>query len=162
MSTPIVVSMMREVLTALRADLGDNDLSTVGGTVRVDYADAGLEKFPTKPPWIALTAPVVRATYGQAALGEYQLDGSFEWFAWANAATLDVAARVEAALQLGHEIITALQNAHANASVTTLHGSFSMFVAEVVDVFADGPELRGGPPYVHGRVTFQSFASRGL
>lgn len=162
MSTPLVVSMMTEIFAALRANLGTFDLSTVGGTKRVTYAEAGQEQLPQLPPWILFSAPTPRDTYGNAAMGSYQLDGQLEWWAYAFADTLDIETRTHAALQLAHEAITAIQNAHASPLSTTLHGRLTVLLPEILDVFADGPELGGGPPFVHGRLTYQGFPDRGV
>jgi hypothetical protein len=162
MSTPLVVDMMTDLFTALRTNLGTFDLSDVGGTSRVAYADAGLERLPTTPPWLLFTAPTPKSTYGQAAMGDYQLDGRLEWFGYAYTTALDVQTRVNAALQLAHEVITAVENAHASSSFATLKGRFPVLLMEVADVFADGPELGGNPPYVHGFLTYQAFPHRGI
>lgn len=162
MSTPHALSLMADLFSALRTNLGTYDLSDSGGTHRVSYADAGLASLPTLPPWILLSAPVTRATFDQAALGTYQVTGQLEWWAWAPSTATDVATRIGAAVQLAHEMIVAIENAYASPSFATLYGSTPQLLCEVLDVFGDGPELGGGVPFTHGRITYQTFPTRGI
>jgi hypothetical protein len=152
-------SVLSDLLTALRADLGDYDLSTTSSTPRVVIADGG--RPPVSPPYLLLSAPTVSTTYQPAALGEYWVRGRIEWFGYVAATAETTEARAFAALDFADEIITAIQDAHASSSYTTLHSLVELLVS-VTDVFADGPDLAPAEALVHGEITYAVPLTRGV
>lgn len=152
-------NVLTDLLTALRADLGDYDLSTTSSTPRVVIADGGAP--PVSPPYLLLSAPTPSAVYQQAPMGEYTVRGRIEWWGYVAAAADATETRAYAALDFADEVATAIQDAHASTSYTTLHDLTELLVT-VLDVFADGPDLAPGMAVVHGEITYGTILTRGL
>jgi hypothetical protein len=152
-------SVLSDLLTALRADLGDYDLSTTSSTPRVVIADGGPP--PCSPPYLLLAAPSVRKVYQPAPLGEYEVQGRLEWWGYIAATAGTTETRAFAALDFADEVSTAIEDAHASSSYTTLHALTELLVS-VLDVFCDGPDLAAGQAIVHGEITYRTVLTRGV
>ncbi len=149
--------VLTDILIALRADLGDYDLSTVSSTPRVVIADGGHP--PVGPPYVLISAPAVESTY-DAPLTEYHVIGTMEWFAFAAATAETTESRAFAALDLADEIMTAIQNAHHTSSFTALY-ALTVLRVWTTDVFSDGPDVPAGMAYVKGVIRYETDLSRG-
>lgn len=151
--------VLTDLLTALRADLGDLDLSTVSGTPKVVIADGPTP--PAGPPWLALAAPVVEVSYNGAPLTEYHVVGDIDWYLTVAFTADTTESRAFAALDAADEVITAIQNAHHNVALTTLY-ALTVLTVTVTDVFGEGPGIPdGGGAVVQGRIRYETDISRG-
>jgi hypothetical protein len=148
---------LTDVLTALRTDLGDNDLSTVSGTPRVVIADSGAP--PIGPPYVLLSAPSLEKTY-DAPLTEYHVIGTLHWWAYVAMTADTTEDRAYKALDFGDEICTAIENAHHNAAFATLYTT-TVVICSWDEVFSDGPDIPPGMAIVHGTIRYETDLSRG-
>jgi hypothetical protein len=158
-SVPLATSILTDLFAALRTNLGTYDLSDSGGTHRVVLADGG--RPAVSLPYLLLSSPSSRLVYDEAALGTYRVDGRLEWWAFAPTTALDLETRAAAAQQLAHEVITAIQNAHANPALS-INGLVTVLLPSVIDVFADGPEVQEGEAQVHGEIVYRAYPTRGI
>lgn len=147
------------LLTVLRASHAHYDLSTSGGTARVDVADGGLP--PIGPPFVLIAAPTVSIEYGQL-LTQYSVSAELEWWGWAPTTDLSTLSRVKAALDLSDDVATAIQNAHHNSPSTVL-ASATRLLVQVDDVFGESTIDPPGSGLVHGRIQYTvDFLDRGI
>lgn len=149
--------VLTDLLTALRTDLGDYDLSTVSSTPRVVIADGGAP--PVGPPYVLISAPAVESSYS-APLTEYHVTGTCEWWAYVAATTESTEGRAFAALDFADEIVTAVENAHANVAFTTLY-ALTVLLCSWDQVFSDGPDIPPGMAIVHGTIRYETDLQRG-
>lgn len=152
-------AVLADLLTALRTDLGDYDLSTTNSTPRVVIADGGVP--PIGPPYLLISAPKCQITSQPGApLTEYHVVGSLEWWAYVAATTESTEARALAALDFADEIVTAIQNAHHSSSFATLY-ALTILEADWDEVFADEPDIAPGMAIVHGAIRYETDLQRG-
>lgn len=158
MATSHAALVLTDLLTALRADLGTYDLSTVGGTPRVVIAD-GPEP-PVGPPWLALAAPSIEVSYDGASLGEYWVKASLLFYGCVAFTAETTENRAFAALDFADEVITAIQNAHRTSSFTALY-ALPVLTVTLDDVFGEGPGIPPGCGAIQGRILYETVLSRG-
>lgn len=151
-------SVLTELLTVLRTDLGTYDLSTTSSTPRVVIADGGPPR--CTPPYVLVAAPVLRSSY-DADLSEYMVRGEIEWWGYVAPTASDPESRTFAALDLASEIVAAIETAHASPSRTTLHPLVTL-LPELVEVFGDGPEVPPGMGIAHGILTYSAVRATGV
>ncbi len=149
--------VLADLFTALRADLGDNDLSTASSTVRVVLADGGPPD--CGPPFITLSAPS-RVPSHDAPLTEYHVVYECRWEAYV-ASTLDTPeSRAFAVLRLASEACAAVQAGHANPALTALFTMTTVLMGWD-DVFADEPSIPGFIPFCQGTIRMETDLARG-
>ncbi len=144
--------ILADLLTALRADLGVYDLSTVSSTPRVVIADGGHP--PVSPPYVLISAPSREPSYS-GPLTEYHVVYSCEWWGFAGAAAETTESRAMAALDLASEVVAAVQAAHASPSFTTLY-TLTVLLMGWDNVFSDGPDIPPGLAMVHGTIRIET------
>lgn len=150
---------MTELLAALRQDLGDNNLSTVDGTHRVELVDGG--EPPISAPYLALSAPAVQSTY-DASLGEYHVIGTLDWWGYVASPAESTEARAFVGLDFASEIVAAIENAHRDSSGSPTLYQLTQLLITVDDVFSDGPDLPPGWAIVHGTIRYETDVQRGI
>ena len=151
--------VLTDLLTALRTDLGDYDLSTVNGTPKVVVAD-GPEP-PVGPPWVALAAPAVEPHYDGGSLDEYRVTGVLQWYACAAFTAETPESRAYAALDLASEVVARVHTAHRTSSFATLYALPKLLVV-LDDVFGEGPGVPPGAGMAQGRILYEAVLSRGI
>lgn len=149
--------VLEDLLTALRTDLGGNDLTTVDGTPCVVIADGGFP--PVGPPYVLISAPSVESTY-TAELTAYHVIGTCDWWAYTAAGTDSTEARAFAGLDFAAEIVAAVENAHADPAFTTLFG-LTILLCSWDEVFSDEPDIAPGMALVHGTIRYETDLQRG-
>lgn len=156
-----VRTLIGEVLVALRADLGDYDLSTTSGTARVVVGE--YEEPPTSgAPFIALRYERGRSGYGVSPLGQYETAYDLVVVCWAPCDLDDPSERALDAMDLAAEVITALQAAHYDGvTYPTINGCTRLEV-EDIEIYGDGVNLPAGYGVATFTVRIQRILTRGI
>lgn len=154
--------LLADMLTALRTDLGAYDLSTVSGTHRVMLAEDG---FPVTlaPPFVAIGSPEpVRVDYSDGApLTQYRVAAEIPIFCFAPATADTPSSRMLAALDLASEVVTALQDMHANPAY--IYGfDLVVLTAEVQAVYGGQQDQPGGPGVAELLIRVETRRERGI
>lgn len=145
--------VLGELLTVLRSDWGDFDLSSSGSTHRVVVGQA-MEP-PVNAPFVYLGMPSkLDASYGgHASIGEYQQDGEIFVRGFVPADTLDVSERALDALDFQEELERKLTVAHKTPANTTLYSLLALLI-EWDEPMGDAFELPDGNVIVEGRIKY--------
>lgn len=149
--------ILTDVLTVLRADLGDYNLSTVSGTHKVQLGE-GIAP-PIRPPFVWVAGPTLVSS-NESPLTEVHKAGTIRWRAFAPTAALTTESRIYAALDIGEQITNALEDAHANPARATIFG-LTTWLVDIVDVFSDGPDIPDGNAWVDGVIRYTTDRLRG-
>lgn len=161
-----VRDLTADLLTALRIDHsgvgGVYDLSTVGGTPRVDNIDSSLPSI--EAPYVELAFGRCVPSYGpEATLDGYRNTYTYEWWGYAHVIDEEPTAneRLFAAADLANDVVSAIENAHRNVAFTALYECTEVLVT-LDDLFGDGNDIPSAVGVAHGTITIVAERLRGV
>jgi hypothetical protein len=153
--------VLQELLTVLRSDWGDHDLSSSGGTHRVVIGRA--QEPPVSAPFLYLAVPSrIDDSYGEAPLGEYDQSAEIEFMGFVPSDTLDTSERALDALDFQEELERKITVAHKTAANTTLYSLLSLLPVFDEPMGADEFELPDGMVLVHGTIKYRRITVGGF
>jgi hypothetical protein len=146
--------VIADLLTALRANHTTVDLRTTSSTPRV-LCPAMAMLPPSAAPLLVISAPSVRPSY-DGAIGKYRNVAEHEWTLWIASTADDPATRAGIALVAAHDVIGAIETAHASSSYTTLHGLVELLVT-LEDVIGEDIDDAPGFAIATGRISWVDY-----
>jgi hypothetical protein len=149
--------VLEDLVEAIAGSTGDYDLSTVDDTPRVVVADGG--RPPVGPPFVAIAGPSVKSS-DDGAMTEVGKEGFFQLFCFAPTTELSTQSRCFAALDLGEQVINAIEDAHADPAFTALF-RLTVLLCDHDEPFADGPDVPDGDAFIRVTIRYTTDRPRG-
>lgn len=152
--------VMEELLTALRANHANFNLSTVNGTYRV-VVDAAQPPV-TKGPWVVLQSPwpIEDEPDAVTPLTQDKVSGTIRFWAFAPSTQDNSETRSFAAQDLARDVRLAIKTAHADDSYDTLFHLESLRVR--IDLISGDASVKGLPyGVVQGSILYEGFTEGG-
>lgn len=149
--------VLEDLLTALRVDHGDVDLSTSSGTPKVVVADRPF--LPVRPPYMSIAAPSVAFDNNGANLKQRHVTGRIEWYLHVPSELDTAESRALAAMDAAAAVVDAIHDAHEDSTYTTLF-ALPILLASIDDVFGDEPEVSPGCGVVQGSIVYEAYLAR--
>lgn len=153
--------LLQDVLRALRQDHEHYDLSTEEGTDRV-VIDEGEPPVITGP-WVSISAAEVLPGQGAITpLTQYEVTGEISWYAFTASDLESTEQRAFEAMDLGNDVVSALQAAHADPTNYPVLGACHEILWGKVLVSGDASV--GDVPYgvAYSTFSYKALVQRGI